>query len=522
LGLPSILKPVIKSLIATLVALLVAEAALRSAYFVRSSMVKYVPLPYSLGDDYGPSPPWMDRFHILIHDDTLLWRNMPSVSQTYVDIFSPVSHESDRLALLRRFRPTLPDGFKNNPRWSIRLNSRGDRGGEIADRPEGSAIRIACIGDSWTFGMNVNQDESYPSRLESLLGGAQPGQRFEIINLGVLGYSSLQGLRLLKQRVLDLHPNIVIIGFAMNDSEVAGYRDKDTGGESAPSLLARVAGAARTLESYRLLDYLALSLKFRPHLMVDYLKAEGGGRESGPVNYDELEPWTRVSPRDYDANVREMVRLARADGARVVLLDNELWGDSPYRPVLKQISQELAVPLVDSYRLIEEARKGIERDLEARLRLQSRPPSAPESSAAVRVVFRVTAGEFPVRTRLFIVGPDLQLGALSPNTIAMHDDGADGDQRAGDGVWSYAASFPPGRKVSYVYTNSGRPGQWEGLDVPHIRTVQLPSAHEGGALYLPIETFGRIYMQADNWHTDRVGYDLIARAVAGAVRPVRP
>jgi hypothetical protein len=128
-----------------------------------------------------------------------------------------------------------------------------------------------------------------------------------------------------------------------------------------------------------------------------------------------------------------------------------------------------------------------------------------------------------VRTQLFIVGTDPQLGALSPNTIALHDDGTNGDQRAGDGVWSGAATFRPGARISYVYTNSGRPGQWEGLDLPHIRSIQVPAVGDGTPVYLPIDTFGRIYMQADNWHTDRVGYDLIARAVADAVlRSLRP
>ena len=34
---------------------------------------------------------------------------------------------------------------------------------------------------------------------------------------------------------------------------------------------------------------------------------------------------------------------------------------------------------------------------------------------------------------------------------------------------------------------------------------------------LPIETFGHLYLQADNWHTDAVGYDLIAHAVADVI-----
>ena len=42
-------------------------------------------------------------------------------------------------------------------------------------------------------------------------------------------------------------------------------------------------------------------------------------------------------------------------------------------------------------------------------------------------------------------------------------------------------------------------------------------ATDGRAVYLPIETFGRVYMQGDDWHTDAVGYDAIAHAVARAI-----
>jgi lysophospholipase L1-like esterase len=418
---------------------------------------------------------------------------------------------------LRRFLPSLPEEFRSNPRWSIQLNSRGDRDIEIADHPQPSTIRIACIGDSWTFGMNVNQDQTYPSRLIARLLDAKPDQRFEVVNFGVLGYSSLQGLRLLKERVLALHPNIVVIGFAMNDSEVAGSRDKDNVNLPGASGLARIKEAAEAFESFKLLNYLALTVKFHPRTIADYLKEEARAGESGAVNYDELEAWTRVSPHDYDANMREMIRLARASRASVVLLDNELWGESPYRPVLRKISSELDVPLIDSYAIIENTRNQIQQDLEKRLDLGSRGELPPRAADGVTIVFRVLAGSFPVPTRLSIVGTDPQLGALSPNTIALHDDATNGDQRAGDGVWSYAATFRPGARISYVYTNSGRPGQWEGLDLPHIRSIQVPAVSDGRPIYLPIETFGRIYMQADNWHTDRVGYDLIARAVADAI-----
>ena len=440
-----------------------------------------------------------------------------------MDIFSPVRREADRVALLRRFAPSLPEEFQSNPRWSISLNSHGDRNAEVSAAPAASTIRIACIGDSWTFGMNVNQDKTYPGRLAAWLREKQPAEQFEVVNFGVLGYSSFQGLQLLKLRVLDLHPNVVVIGFGMNDSSVSGSRDKDDlQAPSRPSVGARMKNAAAELESYKLLSYLALVVKFRPRTIGDYLKEELGAKESGPANYDELDPWTRVSPRDYDQNLREIIRLSRERGASAVLLDNELWGESPYRPVLRKISSDLGVPLVDSYAIITNARKQTEDDLEKQLDLFPHGEAAGKTpNTAVTVVFRVSPGTFPVPIRLSIVGTDPRLGALTPNTVAMHDDGTGGDQRAGDGVWSYSATFRPGAHLSYVYTNSGAPGPWEGLDIPHIRSIQVPAASDGAPVYLPIETFGRIYMQADNWHTDATGYDLIARAVSDAILQAR-
>jgi hypothetical protein len=174
--------------------------------------------------------------------------------------------------------------------------------------------------------------------------------------------------------------------------------------------------------------------------------------------------------------------------------------------------------LVDSLAIVNNARTDIERTLETRLNLTERddrlPPSPPDKTT---VLFRVYQGSAETPKGLSIVGADPQLGTLVPNTIEMHDDGTGGDQKAGDGVWTFAAAFAPSKTVSYVYTNGGTAGQWEGLDVPHIRRVDVPLSTDGRAVYLPIETFGRVYMQGDDWHTDAVGYDAIAHAVARAI-----
>jgi lysophospholipase L1-like esterase len=514
-----------KSAVTTIVFVVVVEVVLRVAYFARNSFVEYVPLPYVVGDDYGPIPPWLDNLLILKPDDALIWRNLPNAQRAYVDIFTPVWSDGDRMALLRRFAPWLPQAFRRNPVWRISLNDEGFRGPSFPAVKRPGVLRVACIGDSWTFGMNVNQDRTYPARLEGLLEKRPdaPAGSIEVMNFGVLGYSSFQGLELLRRRVLDLQPDGIVIGFGMNDSDIGGYRDKDVVKPGAVSWRDRVKAITSHSELLALLKYFALLARFQPHPIGDFLKADAkadAGKNNDTVNYDEMEPWTRVSPRDYDRNIREMIRLGKERGAaRIVLLDNELWPGSPYRPVLRAISQDEHVPLVDSLQIIQDERARIERELVERFGLHPAASlgAAPSSGGETTVVFRAFEGAYPVPRQLSIVSNHPLLGNFVPNAIAMRDDGQEGDERAGDHVWSYRVTLPAGTRMRYVYTNSGGAGRWEGLDLPHIRELLVPASTAGAPVYLPVESFGRIYMQADNWHTDAVGYDLIARAVDRAL-----
>src|SRR5262245_9594917 len=114
-----VLKAVAKGLTTTVIFFLFIEITLRGLYAARNAMVRYVPLPYAFGDDYGPMPPWADRLAILKSDPVLIWRNEPNARRTYLDVYSPVRAEDDRRALLRRFVPTIPAEFRDNHTWSI-------------------------------------------------------------------------------------------------------------------------------------------------------------------------------------------------------------------------------------------------------------------------------------------------------------------------------------------------------------------------------------------------------------------
>ncbi len=481
-------------------------------------MVTHVPLPYVIGHDYGPVPPWLDSLLILGPDEDLIWKNRPSLRRRYVDLFRPAQSEKERLALLRRFTPWLPRTLGGNHTWEIVLNSEGFRDAELPRRKSESGFRIVCLGDSWTFGMAVEQEQAYPQRLNALLRRQYPQGDFEVLNRGVLAYSSYQGLELLRKRMPEWAPDVVAFAFAMNDSKVAGYRDKDAARfERELSGWKRVGRLADKSEVYRSLRYLALILRHTSRPVGEHIKAKAEAAGGDVADFERLEPWTRVSLKDYESNVREMIRLARNRGADVILLHNELWEDGFYLRVLRKVSVSEGVPLVDGNALIVKERKKIEEDLERKLGLEGAETRGASEDGVVEVVFRVFAGDTPVPRNLYIAGSHPKLGDVVPNRVAMHDDGTHGDQRAGDSVWSYSATFPAGTKLFYVYTNSGREGVWEGLDVPHIRELTV-QGEPGRRMYGRVESFGRIYLQADSWHTDAVGYDLIARAVLEALK----
>lgn len=522
----SVLGDAVKIAIGTLICLLIIEVGIRVVYGIRSSQVEYVVIPYMVRN-FGPTPPWANGLKILIPDDELMWRGRPHAQQKYLDLFSPMKSEDQRKAMLSRFSPSVPEEFRNNPVWEVALNSDGFRGEDFPSNKSANTIRIIALGDSWTLGHNANLEETYPKRLAKLLQQDFRGRNIEALNLGMFAYSSHEGLKLLRQKALNLQPDIVLIGYAMNDSAIPGWHDRDVFVPRRKGF--NLKGLIKdNLEIYKLAVYLAQVSKFESITLGETIKAVSDPKAEflyeswvsaealEARDYQRLETRVRVPPAEYEQNIREMIRLVREYGALPILLHNDLRPGSPYQSTLQKISREQEVPLVDSCELIGAARQRIESELENRLGLQ--PPLAQQpavGAGGTTVVFRVFMNDTNVSKAMYIAGPLPQLGDNVPNRVAMFDDGTHGDQKAGDNVWSYSATFSPGQKIFYVYTNSGAEGRWENLDVPKVRTFTVPAS--SGIVYRPIESFGKLYLQADGFHTNSQGYDLIARAVRDAL-----
>jgi lysophospholipase L1-like esterase len=103
----------------------------------------------------------------------------------------------------------------------VRTDSRGLRGADRDEEWKKSRLRVLCLGDSVTFGVALANDETFPARLERALVERLPPETAPVvINAGVPGYSSVQGLRLLDE-LAPLEPDVVVWWFGMNDAKAA-------------------------------------------------------------------------------------------------------------------------------------------------------------------------------------------------------------------------------------------------------------------------------------------------------------
>jgi hypothetical protein len=111
----------------------------------------------------------------------------------------------------------LKGGLRNEPVFGGRLlnsSAAGIRGRQASgyEKLDGRP-RILVFGDSFTFGEEVGDDETYSHFLEQMLGG------IEVLNCGVEGYGHDQMLLYLKGEGVRYRPDIVILGFVGQDMQ---------------------------------------------------------------------------------------------------------------------------------------------------------------------------------------------------------------------------------------------------------------------------------------------------------------
>jgi len=287
----------------------------------------------------GSSPLWSDEelleanFSIYRDDRLLLWRLRPDLSERVQNFL-------------------VPREFREERAFTVVTNGRGFRD---PDAPaKGQARTVLCLGGSNTFGWGLDGSETWPAILAVRLDEEAQG-RFAVRNWGQPGYSSRQGRNLWDRKGRDLDPAWVVLGFGFNDGIRAPLTDDRAVGNRAGIAGVLRYACART-RTYRLLRRVVLSL--------------GGAGASGRL---DLGP--RVPRPAFRVNMETLITGVRKAGARPILLSVFC----KYPEVLRELSEDLSVPLVDADRIAAELQAEFEAgggETKARERIEASVPGA--------------------------------------------------------------------------------------------------------------------------------------------------
>ncbi|MCK4993856.1 MAG: SGNH/GDSL hydrolase family protein [Candidatus Omnitrophica bacterium] len=156
-------------------------------------------------------------------------------------------------------------------------------------------FRVVCLGDSVTQshgadGYPLPLENTYVFYLEKILESSFETMDFEAINAGVGGYSSLQGVRYLQNKLIKYGPDLVVVWFGVNDdSDALFFPDKDQRiGKKI------ISGKNKLLENSKFYLFLK-NVIFKPRLR-------------------------RVSKKNYYENCREMLLLGADNNCEAVFV----------------------------------------------------------------------------------------------------------------------------------------------------------------------------------------------------------
>jgi lysophospholipase L1-like esterase len=100
--------------------------------------------------------------------------------------------------------------------------------GDLGEK--GSSFRILVIGDSFAWGAGVYAVDAFPHRLETRLNAVSSAQPAEVVNWSRPGWNTARQVGSLRKgrKLAWLQPDLMILGFVLNDPEPVDLQDRET------------------------------------------------------------------------------------------------------------------------------------------------------------------------------------------------------------------------------------------------------------------------------------------------------
>ena len=168
---------------------------------------------------------------------------------------------------------------------------------------EDGVFRILLLGCSTTFGWGVSDEEALPAQLEKRLRESVL-DNVEVIIGGQPGYSSFQGLRFYEQVASAYQPDLVMIGYVIQDSRKVAYSDL------SQAILQDRGALLKQGILYRSRLYQALKLALGTFSLKSQSCMDDFGRPTEKCVY-------RVSEAQFLKNYRSLRAAIEANGAKV-------------------------------------------------------------------------------------------------------------------------------------------------------------------------------------------------------------
>ncbi len=226
------------------------------------------------------------------------------------------------------------------PDAGVSINALGLRGPEVTIAKPAGVRRVLCLGDSCTFGAGI----PYPELLQKILDARAPG-KFQVLNGGVIGYTSVHGLEWMERDLAPLAPDVVTIYYGWNDM----WREKDSAvrrwfknrveGEAPPRFRSYLWDALSRLAVYVQNSFGTSALQVPPEqyrAVLEHFAKIGRSRGFQPIYV------TGPSGFDGDRTPQWLVDkgfVARADSAPRL--------HAEYNAVVAEVSRAVGAPLVD-------------------------------------------------------------------------------------------------------------------------------------------------------------------------------
>ncbi len=258
-----------------------------------------------------------------------------------------------------KLRPNIEINDPDNSYWQGAVsNSLGFRSPEFTLEKPAGTTRIVCFGDSSTFGIGARMEDTWPFQLDEQLNSsfelsatdnsrsAASSLRFQVINAGVPGYTSHQGLQHMRQELNRLQPDIVFASYANNDFWTW---DNQTDAEHANRL--QRFSIRQTLLRSRAIQLLDAAV--HPSKLPASQEWAASATNSYFIPNDN---WTQRVPLDaFRANIEQMADLCDERELPLVLV---LWPDQPladgrwsirldYHEVLRDVAVERNLAVAD-------------------------------------------------------------------------------------------------------------------------------------------------------------------------------